>query len=44
MIQPFKSYLYLDCGKSYLDFDEKLLEEFDKLSFMIFKDHIGNLL
>ena len=38
MIQPFKSYLYLDCGKSYLDFDEKkLLEEFDKLSFYDFQ-------
>ena len=34
MIQPFKSYIELDCGKTYKDFDEiKLLNEYKKIHF-----------
>ena len=32
MIQPFKSYIHLDCGKNFKEFDEtKLLNEYDKI-------------
>ena len=34
MIQPFKSYIELDCGKTYKDFNEKkLLSEYKKNDF-----------
>ena len=34
MIQPFKSYIELDCGKTYKDFDEeKLLNEYKNIHF-----------
>ena len=34
MIQPFKSYIELDCGKTYKDFNEKkLLSEYRKIDF-----------
>ena len=34
MIQPFKSFIELDCGKTYKDFDEiKLLNEYKKIHF-----------
>jgi len=34
MVQPFKSYIELDCGKSYEDFDEnKLLTELPKIEY-----------
>ena len=34
MVQPFESYINLDCGKTYLDFNEKkLLEELPKIKF-----------
>ena len=38
MIQPFKSYIELDCGKTFSDFnEEKLLSNFDKISFNDFQ-------
>jgi len=38
MVQPFASYINLDCGKSYLDFDEKkLLEELPKIQYNDFQ-------
>ena len=38
MVQPFKSYINLDCGKTYLDFNEnKLLEELPKIKFNNFQ-------
>ena len=38
MVQPFKSYLYLDCGKTYDDFNKrKLLNEVNKLKFNDFQ-------
>ena len=38
MIQPFASYIELDCGINYIDFDEqKLLDEFDKIKFKDFQ-------
>ena len=34
MVQPFESYINLDCGKTYLDFDEnKLLSQLPKIKF-----------
>ena len=34
MVQPFKSYINLDCGKTYLDFNEKkLLTELPQIKF-----------
>ena len=34
MVQPFESYINLDCGKTYLDFKEKkLLDELPKIKF-----------
>ena len=39
MVQPFESYINLDCGKTYSDFDEKkLLQELPKVKF---KDYQG---
>ena len=38
MIQPFKSFIYLDCGKKIEDFDEKkLLKEFNKINYNDFQ-------
>tara|TARA_B110000238_G_C16109347_1_gene431993 strand:- start:675 stop:1520 length:846 start_codon:yes stop_codon:yes gene_type:complete len=38
MIQPFESYINLDCGKTYLDFDEKkLLKKLPKIKFNNFQ-------
>jgi len=38
MIQPFKSYINLDCGKTYKDFnEEKLLSELPKIEFNDFQ-------
>ena len=38
MVQPFKSYINLDCGKTYLDFNEKkLLSELPKIKFNDFQ-------
>jgi len=38
MVQPFASYINLDCGKSYSDFDEKkLLEELPKIQYNDFQ-------
>ena len=38
MIQPFKSYIELDCGKTYKDFNEtKLLNDHPKLKFQDFQ-------
>ena len=38
MVQPFSSYIELNCGKSYLDFDEeKLLKEVKKIDFHDFQ-------
>jgi glycosyltransferase involved in cell wall biosynthesis len=38
MIQPFKSYINLDCGKTYKDFNEKkLLSELPKINFFDFQ-------
>ena len=38
MVQPFKSYINLDCGKTYEDFDEKkLLRELPKINFADFQ-------
>jgi len=38
MVQPFKSYINLDCGKTYLDFNEnKLLTELPKIKFNNFQ-------
>ena len=38
MVQPFKSYINLDCGKSYIDFNEnKLLNELPKINYSNFQ-------
>tara|TARA_X000000950_G_scaffold183049_1_gene221787 strand:- start:58 stop:894 length:837 start_codon:yes stop_codon:yes gene_type:complete len=38
MIQPFKSFIHLDCGKTIEEFDElKLLKEYDSISFEDFQ-------
>jgi len=38
MIQPFKSYIYLDCGKNSEDFNEtKLLNEYNKIPYEDFQ-------
>ena len=38
MVQPFKSYINLDCGKTYLDFNEKkLLAELPNIKFNDFQ-------
>ena len=38
MIQPFKSFIHLDCGKIIKEFDElKLLKEYDSISFEDFQ-------
>ena len=38
MVQPFKSYINLDCGKNNLEFDEtKLLKELPKINFEDFQ-------
>jgi len=38
MVQPFSSYIELNCGKTYLDFDEKkLLEEVKNINFRDFQ-------
>ena len=38
MIQPFKSFIYLDCGKKIEDFNEmKLLKEFNKINYNDFQ-------
>jgi len=38
MIQPFKSFIHLDCGKIIEEFDElKLLKEYDSISFEDFQ-------
>ena len=38
MVQPFSSYIELNCGKSYLDFDEdKLLREVSSINFYDFQ-------
>jgi glycosyltransferase involved in cell wall biosynthesis len=38
MVQPFESYINLDCGKTYSDFDEKkLLQELPKVKFKDFQ-------
>ena len=38
MVQPFASYIHLDCGKTYLDFDEKkLLKELPKIEYHDFQ-------
>lgn len=38
MIQPFESYINLDCGKTFVDFDEiKLLSHLPKISFSDFQ-------
>ena len=38
MVQPFKSYINLDCGKTYKDFNEKkLLNELPKINFLDFQ-------
>tara|TARA_B110000196_G_scaffold316376_1_gene327610 strand:- start:1345 stop:2181 length:837 start_codon:yes stop_codon:yes gene_type:complete len=38
MVQPFESYINLDCGKNYSDFDEeKLLKELPKIEFYDFQ-------
>ena len=38
MIQPFKSFIYLDCGKKIEDFNEmKLLKEFNKIIYNDFQ-------
>ena len=38
MVQPFSSYIELNCGKTYLDFDEnKLLKEVNNISFQDFQ-------
>ena len=38
MIQPFKSFIYLDCGKKIEDFNEmKLLKDFNKINYNDFQ-------
>jgi len=38
MVQPFESYINLDCGKTYVDFDEdKLLRELPQIKFENFQ-------
>ena len=38
MVQPFESYINLDCGKTFLDFDEKkLLKELPKIKYKDFQ-------
>jgi len=38
MVQPFESYINLDCGKTYLDFDEeKLLKKLPEIKFNNFQ-------
>ena len=38
MIQPFKSFIYLDCGKKIEEFNEsKLLKEYDKIKYADFQ-------
>ena len=38
MVQPFSSYIELNCGKSYLDFDEKkLLNQINKIDYHDFQ-------
>ena len=45
MVQPFESYINLNCGEDINNFNEnKLLSELPKSNMMIFKALIGNRL